>query len=295
MAHDADQAMPELEDVDDLPPLARDLRVLADGPFVFDAYDAGATTGFDDRRRAERTLERTLLPALDRLHDVMMANERHSLLVVLQGLDGSGKSGTIKHVGRGFNPCRLNVACFKEPDEEEKQEHFLERIRRELPGPGEICFFDRSHYEDAIAPRAAGELGDDDLATRLKEIREFEHELVDNGTVVVKCLLHLSYDEQRERFLRRLGRADKQWKFTESDLETRAKWATVQGAYCEVIGKTSFDFAPWYVVPADHKWYRNTAVATLLVDRLASLRESYPGLTADADPDQLVARLQPPN
>jgi PPK2 family polyphosphate:nucleotide phosphotransferase len=261
---------------------------------VFDAYRADATPAVDDRRTAERLLRRTLRPALERLHDLMMANQQHSLLVVLQGLDGSGKSGTIKHVGDAFNPCRTAVACFKEPDAQEEQEHFLERVRRALPDPGMVAFFDRSHYEDAIAPRVSGELGDDDLATRIKEIREFEQELVDGGTVIVKCLLHLSYDEQRERFLRRLERPDKQWKFTESDLETRANWQSVEAAYSEVLGQTSFEFAPWFVVPSDHKWYRNFAVATLLAEHMLALGEEYPGLSADADPDDLVARLQAP-
>ena len=142
---------------------------------------------------------------------------------------------------------------------------------------------------------AAGELSDDDLATLIKEIREFEQGLVDNGTVIVKCLLQISYDEQRERFLRRLQLPDKQWKFSESDLETRAIWPSVEAAYCEVVGATSFDFAPWFVVPADHKWYRNFAVATLLAHHLVTLGERYPGVGADADPDDLIARLQGPH
>lgn len=295
MASDTEIEIPELDGLGDLPTLSQRLAVPGDGPFVFDAYSADATPKMSDRRTAERLLDEQLRPALERLHDLMMANQSHSLLVVLQGLDASGKSGTIKHVGRAFNPGRMTVSCFKEPDPEEEQEHFLERIRRELPDPGEICFFDRSHYEDAIAPRALGELGDDDLATRIKEIREFEQELVESGTVIVKCLLHVSYDEQRERFLRRLARPDKRWKFSESDLETRAKWAIFEAAYGEVISETSFDFAPWYVIPADHKWYRNFAVASLLAERLSALGETYPGLPTDATPDELIERLQAPH
>jgi PPK2 family polyphosphate:nucleotide phosphotransferase len=288
-------AMPELKGIDELPSLKDRLQLAGEGPFVLDAYRADATPCVKDRAKAERLLDRRLLPALTRLHDLMMANQRHSLLVVLQGLDASGKSGTIKHVGGALNLCGTRVACFKQPDAEEDQEHFLERIRRELPDPGQVCFFDRSHYEDAIAPRVAGELGDGDLATRIKEIREFEQELVDSGTVIVKCLLQLSYDEQRERFLRRLSTPDKRWKFSESDLETRANWQAQEAAYCEVIGQTDFEFAPWFIVPADHKWYRDFAVASLLVEHLAALGEEYPGLAADAAPDDLITRLQPPH
>ena len=263
---------------------------------MFDAYRADATPLVKGRRQAERQLDGCCKPALTELHDLLMANEQHSLLVVLQGLDASGKSGTIKHVGGAFNPGRLSVACFKEPDPKEEQEHFLERIRREIPDPGYVGFFDRSHYEDAIAPRAGGELGDEDLATRVKEIREFEKELVDGGTVVVKCLLHLSYDEQRRRFLDRLERPDKQWKFTESDLETRASWPAGGGGLLRGRRPAPASIRPWFVVPADHKWYRNWAVANLLVDHLAGTRRALSRCWPPRPiPSHLIARLQPPH
>ncbi len=245
----------------------------------------------DSRSDAEARLA-AMLTTLADLHDRLMAEGKHSVLVVLQGLDGSGKSGTIKHVGRGLNPVGASVASFKEPDAKEEAEPFLARIRRELPEPGHITFFDRSHYEDIIVPDALDDLSDKYVTKRVNAIIDFERGLVDAGTVIVKCLLHISYDEQRNRFLRRLNRPDKQWKFKESDLETRAEWPRFQAAYGAAIGRTSTEAAPWFVVPSDHKWYRNWAVASLLSEHLASLRSEYP--TLDGNIDDFRARLAAP-
>ncbi len=236
----------------------------------------------DNRAKAERQTQRDLLRLGD-LHDRLMAAGEHSVLVILQGLDGSGKSGTIKHVGRILNPAGAAVAAFKEPDAKEEAEPFLARIRRELPDPGHITFFDRSHYEDVIVPDVLDGLSDEELRQRIDAIVTFERQLVESGTVVIKCLLHLSYEEQRRRFLRRLRRRDKQWKFAESDLDTRDQWPRYQAAYGAAVGQTSTEAAPWFVVPADHKWYRNWAIASLLSEHLAVLRSEYPPLEGDID------------
>lgn len=274
--------------------VSAELHVPGDSrPVILDAYRTDATPGVRNRAEAEKSLRKQLQPKLADLHDRLMAAGQHGVLVVLQGLDGSGKSGTVKHVGASLNPTGLSVASFKEPDPAEEAEHFLERIRRQLPEPGTITFFDRSHYEDAIVPRSIGELDDDEFQQRLEEIRSFEVELAHAGIVVVKCLLHISYDEQRERFLRRLRRPDKQWKFSESDLDTRDNWSPLQAAYAGVIGPTSIDVAPWFVVPADHKWYRNWAVASILAEHLEALGSDYPPL--DGDIEAFRARLQPPH
>ena len=180
---------------------------------------------------------------------------------------------------------------FKEPDPKEEKEHFLERIRRELPDPGQVCFFDRSHYEDAIAPRAAGELGDDDLATRVKEIREFEQGLVDNGTWSSSACCTSRTTSSASGSCAACSYPTSSGSSASQISRRGPTWPSVEAAYCEVIGATSYDFAPWYVVPADHKWYRNFAVATLLAQHLVALGERYPGLGADADPDDLTARL----
>jgi PPK2 family polyphosphate:nucleotide phosphotransferase len=243
------------------------------------ADDASRTGG---RREAERALLGKLADRLDAAHDRLMAAGDHSVLIVLQGLDGSGKSGTIKHVGRLLNPVGVQVAAFKQPDPQEQAEHFLDRIRRQLPDVGQVAFFDRSHYEDVIVPRVAGELDSDAVSERLVEIEAFERQLVEDGTAVLKCVLHLSYEEQRQRFLRRLRRADKQWKFSDDDLETRRHWDAYQAAYGDAVRKSSFDVAPWFVVPADHKWYRNWAVASLLVECLEALGDEYPSYDGDA-------------
>jgi PPK2 family polyphosphate:nucleotide phosphotransferase len=252
-------------------------------PFVVDGHSTSDTPLIDDRARAEQQLATSLSDRLDAAHDRCMAHGDGSLLVVLQGLDGSGKSGTIKHVGRLLNPVGLEVAAFKEPTAREKRQPFLERIREQVPEPGHVAFFDRSHYEDAIVPRMNGELDDESFVKRLHEIEQFERDLAESGVRVLKCFLNLSYDEQRERFVRRLRRADKQWKFNESDLDTRAMWDRAQASYSEVIGATSFEIAPWHVVASDHKWYRNWVVASLVAETLETMETHYPPFEGDLD------------
>jgi PPK2 family polyphosphate:nucleotide phosphotransferase len=222
-----------------------------------------------------------------------MAESERAVLVVLQGLDGSGKSGTVRHVAASLNPVGVRVTSFKAPEGDEKNEPFLDRIRRALPSPGQIAFFDRSYVEDAIVPIALGEMDDDAVDERVAEINAFESELKKNDIVLVKCFLHLSYDEQRERFLRRLRRTDKHWKFSEADIETRSLWPKFQMAYGTVVGRTNGSLAPWFAVPADRKWYRNWAVASLLTEHLAAMAPEYPAFTIDAD--AVRQRLAPPN
>jgi PPK2 family polyphosphate:nucleotide phosphotransferase len=272
--------------------VSAELRAPVTGePLILDGLSTDATPLIKGRSDAERQLA-DMHPTLADLHDRLMAEQQHAVLVVLQGLDTSGKSGTIKHAGRGLNPVGASVASFKEPDAREAAEPFLARIRRQLPDPGNITFFDRSHYEDIIVPDALDDLSDKDITKRVQAINDFESELVDSGTIVLKCLLHISYDEQRIRFLRRLERPDKQWKFKESDLETRAQWPRFQAAYGAAIGRTSTETAPWFVVPSDHKWYRNWAVASLLCEHLASLKSEYPALIGNSE--DFRARLEAP-
>jgi len=272
--------------------VSAELRAPVSGhPLILEGMATDSTTLVDSRPDAESQLD-DLHETIADLHDRLLAAEAHSMLVVLQGLDGSGKSGTIKRLGRGLNPVGSSVASFKEPDAKEVAEPFLARIRRELPEPGHITCFDRSHYEDIIIPDALDDLSDKDITKRVKAINAFERELVESGTVVLKCLLHISYDEQRKRFLQRLARPDEHWKFKESDLDTRAEWPRFQAAYGAAIGRTSTEVAPWFVVPADHKWYRNWAVASLVCEHLASLRSEYPAL--DGNADDFRARLAAP-
>lgn len=264
-----------------------------DGIVNLAGYDPALTPFMDDEDDAEDQLENEFAEQLFDLHELLFANEERSLLLVLQGLDCSGKNGTIKHVVIHMNPAGVRVASFGEPTEEEAEHHFLWRIRSELPKPGQLGVFDRSHYEDAIVPLALGQIGDDELQTRIDEINQFEKELVADGTVIVKCMLHISFDEQRYRFLRRLRRDDKRWKFDPSDIETRRHWNDFQAAYGQVLGATTTDHAPWHVIPADHKWYRNWAIAKLLIETFESMGMAYP--QPDFDLEELRTQLEPPN
>ena len=177
-----------------------------DGSLILDEIDPSDTPLAPSESDAEDELEAELADVLFDQHELLFAEERRSVLLVLQGTDCSGKNGTIKHVVIHCNPAGVKVASFTEPTEEERSHHFLWRYERELPTPGQLGVFDRSYYEDILVPRAEGSMDEEGLEERVQEINEFEHRLVDDGTVVVKCLLHISYDEQRERFHRRLRR-----------------------------------------------------------------------------------------
>lgn len=256
-------------------------------------YDPAETPLMDDEDDAEDELEDDMHEKLFDAHELVLAEEQRSVLLVLQGLDCSGKSGTIKHVVIAMNPSGVRTTSFVEPTEEEREQHFLERIRAGVPQPGELGVFDRSHYEDVVVPMALRTEDDDTIDKRIDEINEFEKELVENGTTIVKCMLHISFDEQRRRFLRRLRRDDKRWKFSESDLDTRRHWNEFQAAYGNVIARTTNDAAPWFVIPSDNKWYRNWAIAKLLLATYDSMGADYP--QPDFDLDDLRRRLEPPN
>jgi PPK2 family polyphosphate:nucleotide phosphotransferase len=186
----------------------------------------------------------------------------------------------------------MKVTAFKRPTPEEAAHHFLWRIRKALPGPGMIGVFNRSHYEDVLVPRVHENIDDVTFVERIDDINHFESHLVDAGTVIVKCFLHISYAEQRERLLARLDDPTKIWKFNPSDIEARAYWSDYQHAYSSVIAKTSTDVAPWHMVPSDSKWYRNWAVGELLTEALLDMKLDYP--RAEFDVDACRARLQPP-
>jgi len=263
-----------------------------DGIVNLAGYDPSATPFVDDEDDADDELDEMREQLFD-LHEMMFAAEDRRVLLVLQGPDCSGKNGTIKHVVIAMNPAGVRVASFAEPTEEELDHHFLWRYRRELPRLGRLGVFNRSYYEDVLVPAVSGDPdGDVDIDARLGDIVDFERELLDD-TVVVKCFLHISYDEQRRRFLRRLDRDDKRWKFDPADLESRRHWNEAQVAYGTTIAATSVDDAPWYIIPADHKWYRNWAIARILVETFRSMNLKYP--QPDLDVEALRAALQPPN
>jgi PPK2 family polyphosphate:nucleotide phosphotransferase len=274
-------------------PSVRDLlRADPGGGPLLPLIDPAGHPGVAGKREAlaERTdTSRRLADLQERLY----AEHTRAVLVVLQGMDTSGKGGAIKHVFRGVNPSGLSVAAFKEPTEEERSHHFLWRIERRLPELGHIAIFDRSHYEDVLIVRVHGLVPESTWRDRYDEIVAWEHYLLTTGTTVVKVYLHLSYDEQRERLLARLDDPDKHWKFREGDVEERRHWADYQAAYEDAIARCHTDEAPWYVVPADRKWYRNWAVERLVIETLEELDPRFPRPPLDVA--TLTARLAPPN
>ncbi len=237
-----------------------------------DARDDLGLPGKDEvRAPLEAQAERL---GAEQLH--LLAERRRSLLLVLQGMDTSGKDGTIKHVLGGLNPIGVHIAAFSRPTEPELAHDYLWRIHAACPPRGRVGVFNRSHYEDVVTVRVLGLVDDDVVARRIEHIRAFERMLTDEGTTVVKCFLHISRDEQRERLMERITDPDKSWKFDAADLKARASWDAYQGAYEHAMTATSTDHAPWYVVPADRKWVRNVVVSTLLLRTLERMAPRVP-------------------
>ncbi|NUP52701.1 MAG: polyphosphate kinase 2 family protein [Catenulispora sp.] len=201
---------------------------------------------------------------------------RDSVLLVLQGMDTSGKGGTVKHVTGVMDPGGLRITSFKSPTEEELSHDFLWRVRKALPGVGQVGVFDRSHYEDVLIVRVRNLVPREQWEPRYGLINEFEQELADQGTTVVKCFLHISRDEQKERLLARLDDPTKLWKYNPGDVDERELWPAYQGAYESALELTSTATAPWFVVPADRKWYRNFAITNLLIEALERINPKWP-------------------
>jgi PPK2 family polyphosphate:nucleotide phosphotransferase len=207
---------------------------------------------------------------------LLFAEGKHRVLVVLQGMDTSGKDGTIKHVFRSVNPQGVKVAAFKAPNDTELAHDYLWRIHSHTPGAGHLTIFNRSHYEDVLIVRVHDLVPKEVWHRRYHHIREFERMLADEGTVIRKIFLHISRDEQKRRLTERLENPDKNWKFEHSDLAERKLWDRYRKAYEAALAETSTDWAPWYVVPADKKWYRNLVISEILIKALDDLDMSYP-------------------
>ncbi|WP_328961146.1 PPK2 family polyphosphate kinase [Streptomyces virginiae] len=212
----------------------------------------------------------------EQLYAASTAGDRRRVLLVLQGMDTSGKGGTLKHVIGLFNPSGCRIKAFKAPTEEELGHPFLWRIEQELPRPGEIGIFDRSHYEDVLIARVRELVPRNRVRARYAQINRFEKALADDGVTLVKVFLHIGYEEQRTRLLQRLDNPDKHWKFNVGDIEERTMWPAYQEAYEVALERCSTDATPWYVVPADRKWYRNWAISTLLREHLEDIDPQYP-------------------
>jgi PPK2 family polyphosphate:nucleotide phosphotransferase len=226
----------------------------------------------------ERDIER-----LAELQALLYADNRKSLLICLQGLDGSGKDGTVAHVFRGMNPQGVEASAFKVPTREELAHDFLWRVHKRTPASGRVAIFNRSHYEDVLAVRVHKTVPKEVWSTRYDRINEFEMQLAEAGTTILKFFLHISEDEQLRRFEQRLDDPARQWKISESDYAERKFWPDYIEAFEDAFHKTSTSYAPWFVVPANHKWFRNYAVASIVVGAMESLRLKVPPPTVNLD------------
>lgn len=255
--------------------------------FTLGSIDPGATATFEgDKKDAEKAFLR-LNARLEALQELLYADGRHKLLIVLQGMDTSGKDGTIRHIFDKTNPIGVKVASFKRPTPLELAHDYLWRVHAQAPGSGEIVIFNRSHYEDVLIVRVDGLVPESRWSRRYRHIVDFERMLVDEGTTVLKFFLHISKDEQRQRLQERLDDPAKRWKFDKHDLVVREKWDAYQLAYEDALKKTSTEAAPWFVVPANKKWYRNLVISQILVDTLEGLGLRHP---EPQDLDGLVVR-----
>ena len=232
---------------------------------------------------AGRKLLRKLNERLEALQELLHAEGRHRVLVVLQAIDTGGKDGTIRHVFDGTNPQGVSVASFKKPTDEELAHDYLWRVHQHTPQRGHITIFNRSHYEDVLVVRVHDLVPESVWSRRYDHINAFEQMLTDEGTTIVKLFLHIDRDEQRERLQARLDDPAKHWKFSVGDLAERERWDDYQKAFTHMLERTSTEHAPWHVIPANRKWFRNLVISELLVDTLERLDPQFPPADDDLD------------
>lgn len=251
--------------------------------------DANETGDFKTKKEAEAATAK-LKKRLAELQDILFAQKKHSLLVILQGMDSSGKDGTVKHIFSGINPQGFIVTSFKKPSLEEEAHDFLWRVHQKTPPKGYISAFNRSHYEDVLVPRVHGSLRHEDAKRRFRYIRQFEEMLVEEGTTIIKLFLHISKEKQLEKIQERLEDPKKHWKFDASDLQEREYWENYQEAYEEVFKESSTEQTPWFWIPANHRWYRNYLALDIVVKTLEKLDLKYPKLnTPTPDISELIS------
>lgn len=252
-------------------------RVKPDSKVDLSKHDTRDTPFWDpgDKEGAKLKLLE-LNERLEALQELLWAQGKERILVVIQAMDAGGKDGTVRHVFEGVNPTGVHVASFKRPTDQELAHDYLWRVHSRVPGNGELTIFNRSHYEDVLVVRVNELVDEKRWKRRYNHIKAFEEMLTDEGTTIIKLFLHISRDEQRERLQARLDEPHKNWKFEAGDLGPRAKWDEYQKAFEDVLAKTSTDNAPWYIIPADRKWYRNIAVSEILIQTLEGLEMTYP-------------------
>jgi PPK2 family polyphosphate:nucleotide phosphotransferase len=258
-------------------------------------FDTKYTAEFKDKEDAEEMLQKDV-KRLTELQDMLYAENKYSLLIIFQAMDAAGKDGTIKHVMSGVNPQGCEVTSFKQPSYEELEHDFLWRVSKALPKRGTICIFNRSHYEEVLVTRVHPEfilkqnipgidsldkIDEDFWEQRFKSINDFEKHIAESGTVILKFFLHVSKKEQKERFLARIEEPEKNWKFSANDVKERQHWDKYMEAFEDAIGNTSTKHAPWYIIPADRKWFMRAAVGDIIVGTLEQLKLSYPKLSKE--------------
>jgi PPK2 family polyphosphate:nucleotide phosphotransferase len=239
-------------------------------------HDPDGRSQFDGSKSDAQPELEQLNTRLTELQELFYAENKHRLLIVLQAIDTGGKDGTIRRVFSGVNPQGVRVASFKVPTHEELAHDYLWRIHKHVPGNGEIVIFNRSHYEDVLVVRVHNLVPPEDWAKRYQHINDFERLLADTGTTILKFFLHIDLDEQKKRLQSRLDRPDKHWKFSTSDLAERKRWPDYMDAFQDALQKTSTDYAPWYVIPANRKWYRDLVISRIIVETLEGLNMQYP-------------------
>ena len=248
----------------------------------WDPNDKSAFAG-DKAEGQTRLLE--LNERLEALQELLYAEHKHKVLIVLQAMDTGGKDGVIRHVFEGVNPQGVRVASFKVPTPIELDHDYLWRVHQQVPGKGEMVIFNRSHYEDVLVVRVHNLAPEAVWSRRYRQINEFERALVEEGTTLLKFFLHIDQEEQKERLLARLDDPNKHWKFNPGDLDERKLWPDYMQAYQDAISQTSTARAPWYIIPANRKWYRNLVVGTIIVETLEALDMRYP--ESNFDPAQI--------
>lgn len=256
--------------------------------FVISKFKTEDTDKFKSKDEAAEILDKNI-KKMSELQDKLYAQDKYSLLLIFQAMDAAGKDGTIKHVMSGLNPQGTQVYSFKQPSAEEVDHGYLWRINKALPERGRIGIFNRSHYEEVLIVRVHNLIASSKLPEkfidkniwqkRFEQITNFEKYLYENGTVIIKFFLHISKEEQKKRFLDRIEDPSKNWKFSMSDIEERKYWDEYQKCYEEAIAATSKDFSPWYVIPADKKWFARLLVSEIIVETLKKLNPEYPELT----------------
>lgn len=251
---------------------------LPQGPVDLSSYDPGGKPGFKGKKRDGEAKLAAMEPEFRELQEKLYANREAGkrVLLVLQGMDTSGKGGVLDHTVGLMPPEGVRITSFKAPTDEEKEHDFLWRIRNAVAGPGYVSVFDRSHYEDVLIARVHQFAGPSEIERRYNAINAFEKDLVDSGTSIVKCMLHISPEEQKQRLLARLDDPTKHWKYNPGDIDERTVWPQYQQAYEIALERCNTDHAPWFVIPSDRKWYRNYAIGVLLRRALRGLDLGWP-------------------